>query len=67
VDTAPLEYILRFPAVMSYAEGALCSYIASGTDEFTLGAYIGSAISYHTEIQTAIIAATRKGFGCKAH
>jgi len=66
VDGDPLTYKLRFPALLSYAKGALCSYIASGTDDFTLGSYISNEISYMTDVQSAVIAATRKGFGCKA-
>jgi hypothetical protein len=66
VDGDPLTYKLYYKEMLSYAKGALCSYISTGLDDFTLGSYIANEVSYQTEIQTALISATRKAYGCKA-
>ena len=66
VDGYPLTYKLYYKEMLSYAKGALCSYIATGLDDFTLGTYIANEVTYQTEIQTALISATRKAYGCKA-
>lgn len=65
VDEDPLTYKLYYVEMLSYAKGALCSYIATGLDDFTLGSYISNEISYQTDVQTALLAATRKAYGCK--
>jgi len=66
VDGDPLTYKLYYKEMLSYAKGALCSYIATGLDDFTLGTYIANEVTYETDIQTALLVATRKAYGCKA-
>ncbi len=66
VDGDPLTYKRYYKEMLSYAKGALCAYIATGLDDFTLGTYIANEVTYDTDIQTALLAATRKAYGCKA-
>ncbi len=66
VDEDPLTYKIRYPALLKYAKGALCSYIATGLDDFTLGSYIANEVTYDSDIQSALIKATRKAYGCKS-
>ena len=66
VDSDPLTYKRYYKEMLSYAKGALCSYIATGLDDFTLGTYIANEVTYDTDIQTALLSATRKAYGCKA-
>jgi hypothetical protein len=65
VDGDPLSYKIRYPELLKYAKGALCSYIATGLDDFTLGTYISNTVSYDMDIQNALLSATRKAYGCK--
>lgn len=65
VDGDPLTYKIRYPELLKYAKGALCSYIATGLDDFTLGSYISNEVSYDMDIQSALIKATRKAYKCK--
>ncbi|MEI7442087.1 MAG: hypothetical protein WCK30_00840, partial [Actinomycetes bacterium] len=66
VDTDPLTYKIRYPALLKYAKGALCSYIATGLDDFTLGSYVSNEVTYDMDIQSALLKATRKAYGCKS-
>ena len=66
VDTDPLTYKIRYPALLKYAKGALCSYIATGLDDFTLGSYVSNEVTYDSDIQSALLKATRKAYGCKS-
>lgn len=66
-EIGPLEFAsIRYPALLKYAKGALCSYIATGLDDLSLASYMGAAVTYDSDIQAAIIKATRKAYGCKA-
>jgi len=65
VDGDPLSYKIRYPELLKYAKGALCSYIATGLDDFTLGTYVSNTVSYDMDIQNALLSATRKAYGCK--
>ena len=65
VDGDPLTYKLYYKEMLAYAKGALCSYMATGLDDFTLGTYITNEVSYEADIQAALLAATRKAYGCK--
>ena len=65
VDGDPLTYKRRYEEVLAYAKGVLCSYIATGLDDFTLGTYISNEVTYDMDIQTALLAATRKAYSCK--
>jgi hypothetical protein len=65
VDSDPLTYKLYYKEMLAYAKTALCSYIATGLDDFTLGSYITNEVTYDTDIQAALLSATRKAYGCK--
>ena len=62
----PLTYKLNYDGLKRYARGALCSYIATGLDDFTLGSYISNEVSYDMDIQSALLKATRVGYGCRS-
>jgi len=66
VDTDPLTYKRYYKEMLAYAKGTLCSYVATGLDDFTLGTYIANEVTYDSDIQTALLAATRKAYGCKS-
>ena len=65
-NTDPLTYKRYYKEMLAYAKGALCSYMATGLDDFTLGSYIANEVSYDMDIQSALISATRKAYGCKS-
>ena len=65
-NTDPLTYKRFFTELTDYAKGALCSYIASGLDDFTLSTFVSNEVSYQQDVQQAVIDATRKAYGCKA-
>jgi hypothetical protein len=65
VDADPLTYKRYYKEMLDYSKGALCSYMATGLDDFTLGSYIANEVSYDADIQAALISATRKAYGCK--
>ena len=65
VDGDPLTYKRYYKEMLSYSKGALCSYMATGLDDFTLGSYIANEVSYDADIQAALLSATRKAYGCK--
>jgi len=62
----PLSYKIDYKEMLAYAKGYLCSSMLTGLDDFTLGGNISQKVSYLTEVQTALISATRKAYGCKA-
>jgi type IV secretory pathway VirB10-like protein len=66
VDGDPLTYKRYYVEMLSYSKGALCSYMATGLDDFTLGSYIANEVSYDADIQAALLTATRKAYGCKS-
>ncbi|NBU31961.1 MAG: hypothetical protein EBS36_02155 [Actinobacteria bacterium] len=63
-NSDPLTYKRFFMELLDYAQGALCSYMASGVDDFTLGTFISNEVSYDSTVQQAVIHATRKAYGC---
>jgi len=65
-EQGPMFATVRYPEMLKYAKGALCSYIATGLDDITLGGYIGAAVTYDPDIQSALLKATRKAYGCKS-
>jgi hypothetical protein len=65
-EIGPIDFAsIRYPELLKYAKGALCSYIATGLDDLSLGTYMGSAVTYDSDLQLAIIKATRKAYKCK--
>lgn len=65
VNSDPLTYKRYWAELLDYAKGAFCAYVASGADDYTLTTYLMNEVSYLTDIQNAILAATRKAYGCK--
>ena len=66
VDQDPLTYKIKYTDLKKYAKGPLCSYIATGLDDFTLGSYISNEVTYDADIQSALLNATRIGYGCRS-
>lgn len=64
VNSDPLTYKIYYKNLKTYARGPLCSYMSSGVDDYTLGAYISNEVSFLQNIQNALLAATRIAFGC---
>ena len=65
-NSDPLTYKRFFAELIDYSKGALCSYMATGIDDFTLGTFISNEVSYDSNVQQAVIKATRTAYGCKA-